>query len=247
MLFICFFDVKLRRGPRVYAFFCFQWKNAAFILPSHYQRGRPGTASHSASALSPRFPVWCLSGRCCGCGNCAHSCLKNKVRRRETPYMKPHYLSWVESFKPDVPDVHFSPWPPLTLILLYSNCDKDIWHCVLTSVWQCECGNIMRINSVWLTGDSNVTVGLPFIYHIHHFLGARDKSLRAALSQRQTRANTHLCGEENKQTSIQTFTDKKTVPANEHFHYAHPFCTDIFNSHKDDKNIVCVKQRRYKS
>lgn len=36
------------------------------------------------------------------------------------------------SLKPDVPDVHFSPWPPLTLILLYSNCDKKIWHCV----WQ---------------------------------------------------------------------------------------------------------------
>lgn len=51
------------------------------FIPSRCQRGRPGKASHSASARSPHFPVWCWSGRCCDCGNCAHSCLKNKATR----------------------------------------------------------------------------------------------------------------------------------------------------------------------
>lgn len=64
-----------------------------------------------------------------------------------------------------------------TLLLLYLNREK-----------MCERQSIAR-STAWLTGNSNMTVRPPFIYHIHNFLGACDKSLCAALSERTTRAN----------------------------------------------------------
>lgn len=89
-----------KSGPSVTKY-CWQWRsrvyssaklyctfhvfkeNSPVALPSHSQLGRPGTICHRASAPSPRSLVWCLSGRCCDCGNCAHSCLDNKARGRE--------------------------------------------------------------------------------------------------------------------------------------------------------------------
>lgn len=59
-------------------------KMLPLILPSHCQRGQPDTASRLASAPSPHFPAWCLSGRCCDCGNCVHSCLERQEMERKT-------------------------------------------------------------------------------------------------------------------------------------------------------------------
>lgn len=52
------------------------------LTPSRCQPDPPGTVSHTVSAQSPHAPVWCWSGRCCGCENCARSCLHRRRKRR---------------------------------------------------------------------------------------------------------------------------------------------------------------------
>lgn len=75
--------------------------------------------------------------------------------------------------------LHFS---PLHLNIVILKQWTQIWDEVSDSLSV----RTSQRSTVWLTGDSNVTAGLPLIYHIHHFLWACDKALRAALCERKT-------------------------------------------------------------
>lgn len=189
-----------------------------FVLPSHYQLGRPGTAFHSTSARSPRFPAWCLSGRCCDCGNCAHSCLKNKMGERRLSFrlLKQNVTQFILAVRQLLCSLCIPPCISHlpALILLSLNCEKKV----------CEC----EMATAWLTCNSNMTICFPFIYHIHNFLRACDKPLCAALSERNRHVQTFICAlGENKGKFIYTYWHASTnlLSANEcfymHVHFAH--------------------------
>lgn len=70
-------------------------------------------------------------------------------------------------------------------------------------------GRNLQNHEAWLTGNGNMAVHLALIYHIHNFLGARDKSLRAALIK--NKAQTLIHSQENKQTSVPKYTQRATL------------------------------------
>lgn len=80
-------------------------------------------------------------------------------------------------------DVHSAPHHVFLTVAPYYGFPlavKKVWH---------EMSDTVRTSgrsTVWLTGDSNVTIGFSFIYHIHHFLRTCDEALSAALSERNT-------------------------------------------------------------
>lgn len=64
-----------------------------------------------------------------------------------------------------------------------------------------------------------MAVHLALIYHIHNFLGACDKSLRAALIK--NKAQTLIHSQENKQTNISKYTQHAALGCTKPSIYAH--------------------------
>lgn len=74
-----------------------------------------------------------------------------------------------------------------------------------------------------------MAVHLALIYHIHNFLGARDKSLRAALIK--NKAHTLIHSQENKQTSVPKYTQHAALGCTKPSIYAHSLQVTGANLH----------------